>query len=332
MHLPSTMRRIGFEKPGAPDVMRIETAPVPTPGLGEVLVRVQAAGVNRPDIQQRKGLYPPPPGSSPILGLEVAGTVCALGHGAMEWAIGDLVCALTNGGGYAEYCTVPAVQCLPWPTNYDAIRAGALPENFFTVWANLFGHGRLARGETVLVHGGSSGIGTVAIMLARAFGAHVIATAGTAGKCIACRTLGADAINYNDTDFVAAVDEKTRSLGVDVVLDMVAGPYLSRNVRCLGRDGRLVIVAVQGGSKDPDFDVLPIMMRRLTVTGSTMRPRTTAEKAAIAAELMEQVWPLLDNGTVQPLIHAVFPLAQAAEAHLLMESGTHIGKIMLDMR
>jgi NADPH2:quinone reductase len=221
---------------------------------------------------------------------------------------------------------------MDWPVGYDAIRAGALPENFFTVWANLFGHGRLVAGETVLVHGGGSGIGTVAIMLARAFGATVLATAGTPEKCEACRDLGAYAINYRDTDFVIAVNEITHGTGVDVVLDMVAGPYLSRNIRCLRKDGRLVIVAVQGGTNDPDFDVLPIMMRRLTVTGSTMRPRSTSEKGAIAAELTEKVWPLLDNGRITPVIHSVFRLEQVAQAHLLMESGVHIGKIMLDVR
>jgi NADPH2:quinone reductase len=331
MDLPSTMRRIGVEKPGAPDAMHLETAALPVPGAGEVLVRVAAAGVNRPDIQQRKGLYPPPPGTSPVLGLEVAGTVCALGDGAARWAIGDRVCALVNGGGYAEYCAVPAVQCLPWPAGYDAIRAGALPENFFTVWANLFGHGRLGEGETVLIHGGSSGIGTVAVMLARALGARVFATAGSAAKCAACEKLGADAINYRETDFVAAIEARTGGRGVDVVLDMVAGPYLSRNISCLAKDGRLVIVAVQGGTKDPDFDVLPIMLRRLTVTGSTMRPRSTEEKGAIAAELVEKVWKLLDAGTIYPSIHAVFPLAQVADAHRLMESGMHIGKIMLQV-
>jgi NADPH2:quinone reductase len=332
MNLPRTMRQISVEKPGPPDVMRVETVPLPVPRPGEILVHVEAAGVNRPDIQQRKGLYPPPPRVSPVLGLEVAGAVCGLGPETKRWVIGDPICALANGGGYAEYCAVPELQCLRWPARYDAIRAGALPENFFTVWANLFGHGRLAKGETVLIHGGSGGIGTVGIMLARAFGARVLATAGTATKCDACRTLGAEAINYNESDFVAAVNERTGGKGVDIVLDMVAGPYLSRNIRCLGKDGRLVIVAVQGGTKDPDFDILPIMMRRLTVTGSTMRPRSTTEKGAIAAELADKVWPLLDGGTIQPIIHAVFPLDQAPEAHRLMESGAHIGKIMLDMR
>jgi NADPH2:quinone reductase len=326
-----SMRRIGMVGAGAPDCMRIEVAEVPRTGPGEVLIRVAAAGVNRPDIQQRKGLYPPPPGASPVLGLEVAGEVAALGEGAQGWVVGDRVCALVNGGGYADYCAVAATQCLPWPNGYDAIRAAALPENFFTVWANLFNLGHLQAGETALLHGGSSGIGTVAIMLARAFGARVLATAGSAEKCAACEKLGAEAINYREADFVDVVKAKTGGNGVDVVLDMVAGSYLSRNVNCLAQDGRLVVVAVQGGVKDPDFSILPVMMRRLTITGSTMRPRTAAEKGAIASELREKVWPLLDAGKIAPVIHAVFPLEQAPAAHAMMEDGAHIGKIVLSV-
>jgi NADPH2:quinone reductase len=292
---------------------------------------VQAAGVNRPDIQQRKGLYPPPPDASPILGLEVAGTVAALGPDVTSFHEGDPVCALVNGGGYAAYAVAPATQCLPWPHTYTAVQAAALPETFFTVWANLFGLGRLHEGETVLVHGGSSGIGTTAIALARAFGAHPIATAGSAEKCAACEKLGARAINYRTQDFVAETHRLTEGRGVDVVLDMVAGPYLSRNLQCLTRDGRLVVIAVQGGIQDPDFTILPVMLKRLTITGSTLRPRTTAEKAAIADGLREKVWPKLNAGQCAPIIHATFPLSDAPAAHTLMESDAHIGKIVLTL-
>jgi NADPH2:quinone reductase len=281
-------------------------------------------------VQQRKGLYPPPKGASPVLGLEVAGTVAALGAGVTGWREGDRVCALVNGGGYAEYCLAPAPQCLPWPAGYDAVRAGALPETFFTVWANLFVHGRLAAGETALVHGGSSGIGTTAIQLAREFGATVLTTVGSAEKAAACEKLGAaHAINYRETDFVEEVQRLTDGRGVDVVLDIVGGSYLHRNLACLAQDGREVLVAVQGGTRDPEFDMRLVMMKRLVITGSTMRPRTTAEKGALAAALREKVWPALDAGRCGPVIHAVFPLQHAAEAHRLMESGAHIGKIVL---
>ncbi len=329
MTIPSTMQHIAVTTFGDPELMHIETAPVPTPGPGEVLVHVAAAGVNRPDVLQRMGRYPLPPDANPTLGLEIAGTVVALGEGVAHFALGDQVCALTNGGGYAEYCVVPAGQTLPWPKRYDAIRAAALPETFFTVWANLFGHGHLVAGETALIHGGSSGIGTTAIMLARAFGARVIATVGNDEKAAACRALGAETINYHTQDFVEEVHRLTNNRGVDVVLDMVAGPYLSRNVFSLAMEGRLVVIAVQGGTKDPDFTIAPVMMKRLIVTGSTMRPRTRAQKAAIADGLREKVWPLLDAGTVAPLVHATFPLDQAPAAHRLMESGAHIGKIIL---
>jgi NADPH2:quinone reductase len=329
MTLPTTMRRIGLKTAGVPDMMALEEAPLPTPRSGEVLIRVQAAGVNRPDIQQRKGLYPPPPGASPILGLEVAGTIAAVGLGVVGLRGGDQVCALVNGGGYAAYAVAPATQCLPWPDRYTAVQAAALPETFFTVWANLFGLGRLQASETMLVHGGTSGIGTTAIALAQAFGAHAIATAGSDAKCAACEKLGARAINYRTQDFVEQVGRLTEGRGVDVVLDMVAGRYLSRNLHCLARDGRLVVIAVQGGTKDPEFDILPVMLKRLAITGSTLRPRTTAEKGAIATALRENVWPLLNAGQCAPLIHATFPLAEAAAAHTLMESGAHIGKIVL---
>jgi NADPH2:quinone reductase len=326
------MRQIAVREAGDPDVMHIVQAPVPQPGEGEVLIRVAGAGVNRPDVQQRKGLYPPPPDASPVLGLEIAGEIVALGENVSGLASGDQVCALVNGGGYAEYCLAPAVQCLPWPAGYDATRAAALPETFFTVWANLFGHGKLAAGETVLIHGGSSGIGTTAIQLARAFGAIVFATAGSAAKCEACVGLGAEAcIDYTREDFVERVRALTDGRGVDVILDMVAGSYLSRNVKLLAKDGRLVVIAVQGGTRDPDLDIRQVMMKRLVITGSTMRPRTRGEKGAIAEGLREHVWPLLAAGRCAPVIHGVFPLEEAPAAHRLMESSTHIGKIVLTL-
>jgi NADPH2:quinone reductase len=330
MPLPSTMRIIDVAQPGGPEVLKPSTGPVPVVKPDEVLIRVQVAGVNRPDVAQRSGSYPPPPGASPIIGLEVAGEVVAVGPDVRGYRIGDSVCALTNGGGYAEYCTAPEGQTLPWPKGYDALRAGALPETFFTVWANLFTAGRLARGERVLVHGGTSGIGVTAIQLAVAFGATAYATAGSDEKVAACLKLGAAAgINYRTQDFGAEIKALTEGRGVDVILDMVGGAYFPRNVRALAVDGRLVIIAFLGGSKVEAVDLTPIMTRRLTVTGSTMRPRTTAQKAAIAAELREKVWPLLEQGRCAPVIHATLPLERAAEAHALMESSAHIGKIML---
>jgi NADPH2:quinone reductase len=295
-----------------------------------VLIRVQAAGVNRPDIAQRQGSYPPPPGASPILGLEVAGEVAVVGSSVTELKVGDRVCGLANGGAYAEYCAVPAPQCLPWPNGYDAVRAAALPETFFTVWANLFQAGRLKSGERALIHGGSSGIGVTAIQLAREFGATVYATAGSDEKCAACVRLGCDAaINYKTEDFAARIKELTGARGVDVILDMVGGPYATSNVRSLAMDGRLVLIAFLGGSKVENFDLVQIMVRRLTITGSTMRPRTTAQKGQIAAELRDKVWPVLDAGRCAPVIHATYRLDQVVEAHKLMESSQHIGKIML---
>ncbi len=329
MTLPDTMTFIEVAQPGGPEVLRPVTGPVPQPREGEVLIRVAAAGVNRPDVQQRKGAYPPPPGASPHLGLEVAGEVVAAGPG-VSLAIGTQVCGLANGGGYAEFCLVPASQCLPWPKGYDAVRAGALPETFFTVWANLFEIGRLREGESVLVHGGTSGIGTTAIQFARAFGARAYATAGSAEKCEACVKLGADAaINYKAADFAESIKQFTNGAGVNVVLDMVGGPYAQKNLRCLAMDGRLVIIAFLGGPKVEQFDLTTIMVRRLTVTGSTMRPRTAAQKGEIAQALLAKVWPKLEAGTVAPVIHATFPLAEAEAAHRLMESSEHIGKIML---
>jgi NADPH2:quinone reductase len=326
------MRQVDVSAPGGPEVMVIGQAERPVPRPGEVLIQVAAAGVNRPDVVQRQGMYPPPPDASPILGLEVAGVVVETGEGVTSLHEGDRVCALVNGGGYAEFCRAPAGQCLPWPAGYDAVRAAAVPETFFTVWANLFDIGHLSAGETVLIHGGSSGIGTTAIQLARAFGARVFATAGSAEKCAACEQLGAEvAINYKAEDFVARVKALTERRGVDVVLDMVGGPYLARNVAALAKDGRLVVVAVQGGGRDPDFDLRHVMVKRLTITGSTMRPRSAAEKAAIGASLLERAWPLLEAGSCAPVIHGVFPLEQVADAHRLMESSAHIGKIVLTM-
>ncbi len=330
MTLPATMTFIQAAGAGGPEVLRPATGPLPVAKPDEVLIRVLAAGVNRPDVQQRLGVYPPPPGASPIIGLEVAGEVVACGADVTAWRPGERVCGLANGGGYAEYCAVPAAQCLPWPAGYDAVRAAALPETYFTVWANLFGHGRLAAGETALVHGGTSGIGVTAIQLAREFGASIYATAGSAEKCAACVKLGAaGAIDYKTQDFVAEVKRLTDGRGVDVILDMVGADYFMRNLRCLAMDGRLVLIAFLGGSKPDAVDLVPIMTRRLTVTGSTMRPRTAAQKAAIAADLREKVWPVLAAGRAGPVIHATFPLAQAADAHRLMESSAHIGKIIL---
>lgn len=327
--LPGSMTYVAHGAGGGPEVLVPATGPVPRPAAGEILIRVLAAGVNRPDVEQRKGSYPPPPGASPELGLEVAGEVAALGEGVGRFSIGEKVCALVNGGGYAEYCVAPATQALPWPDGFDAVQAAAVPETFFTVWANLFGHGRLAAGETVLVHGGTSGIGVTAIRLAKAFGARVLATAGSADKCEAMLRLGADvAINYREQDFVAEV-KATAPQGVNVVLDMVGASYFQRNLRCLAKDGRLVMIAFLGGAEAEKVDLRPIMVKRLTVTGSTMRPRTAAEKGAIADALRQKVWPLLSRGECVPPIHAVFPLAEAAEAHRLMESSGHIGKIVL---
>jgi NADPH:quinone reductase len=330
--MAETMPYMAHGAGGGPEVLVPATGPVPQPKPDEVLIRVVVAGVNRPDVAQRKGEYPPPPGASPVIGLEVAGEVVVAGAEVTRWKPGDRVCALTNGGAYAEYCTAPAAQCLPWPKGYDALRAAALPETYFTVWANLFGHGRLAAGETVLVHGGTSGIGVTAIQLAKAFGAKVFATAGSAEKVAACLRLGADAaIDYRAQDFVEEVKRLAGGRGVDVVLDMVGAAYFQRNLRCLAMDGRLVLIAFLGGYEVENADLRPIMLKRLAVTGSTMRPRTTAQKGAIAAELEARVWPILAEGRAGPVIHATFPLREAAKAHALMESSAHIGKIMLQV-
>ncbi len=330
MNVPASMTYIAAEGAGGPEVLRTATGSTPSPKPDEVLIRVIAAGVNRPDVLQRQGSYPPPRDASPILGLEVSGEVVAAGAEVRDLRPGDRVAALVNGGGYAEFCTAPGPQCLPWPRGYDAIRAAALPETYFTVWANLFQGGRLARGESALIHGGTSGIGVTAIQLATEFGATVYATAGSDAKVAACEKLGAvAAINYRTADFAEEVKRLSGGRGVDVILDMVGAPYMQRNIRSLAMDGRLVLIAFLQGSTVEKLDFVQVMTKRLTITGSTMRPRTTAQKGAIAAELREAVWPVLDAGRCGPVIHAVFPLAQAAEAHGLMESSAHVGKIML---
>ncbi len=328
-NIPTTMQAIEIAEAGGPEVLRISDFPVPEPGDGEVLIKVIAAGVNRPDVMQRLGLYPPPPGAPDIPGLEVAGTVAALGPDASGVQEGDAVCALVIGGGYAEYCVAPTSLCLPVPEALTTVQAAAVPETFFTVWTNVFDRGRLAGGESLLVHGGSSGIGTTAIQLAKAFGATVYVTAGSEEKCQACLELGADAaINYRDEDFVERISELTKERGVDVILDMIGGDYLPRNLKSLAVEGRIVQIALQGGPR-VEMNLLPIMLKRLTLTGSTLRPRTVAQKAMIAHSLREKVWPLLESGKVRPIIHATFPLAQASEAHRMMESSRHIGKIVL---
>jgi len=327
--LPDTMACIEIRAPGGPEQLVVASRPLPRPKADEVLIRVEAAGVNRPDVAQRLGLYPPPPGASDIPGLEVAGTIVALGDCVTAPRVGEQVCALVNGGGYATYAIAPAVTCLPFPRSFDHIQAAALPETFFTVWHNVFERGALAEGETLLVHGGSSGIGTTAIQLAKAFGAYVVTTAGTADKCEAAKNLGADlAINYRTEDFVKVIKAQAPGGGVDVVLDMVGGSYTARNIRCLRPDGRLVNIAFLAGAK-VEIDMMPVMVKRLTLTGSTLRPRETAFKGRLAAILAQKVWPLLDRGAIAPLIHATFPLADAAQAHKLMESSAHIGKIVL---
>jgi putative PIG3 family NAD(P)H quinone oxidoreductase len=323
------MVAIEIREPGEPEVLVAVERPVPAPADGDVLIRVAAAGVNRPDVFQRRGRYAPPAGASDIPGLEVAGAIARLGAGVTEWRVGDAVCALVTGGGYAEYCVAPAPQCLPVPRGMAIVTAAAIPETFFTVWSNVFQRGRLAAGESLLVHGGSSGIGTTAIQLAKARGARVFATAGSADKCAACERLGAErAINYRDADFVAAIRELTGGRGVDVVLDMVGGDYFARNIDVLAVEGRLVEIATLHGVK-AELNIQTIMARRLTITGSTLRPRPVADKGAIAQELRREVWPLLESAEVQPVVHATFPLRDAAQAHRLMESSAHIGKLLL---
>jgi len=320
---------IEIREPGEPDVLVPAERPTPEPGAGEVRIKVAAAGVNRPDVLQRRGRYPPPPGASDIPGLEVAGTIDAVGQGVASWNVGDEVCALVSGGGYAEYCVAPAPQCLPVPRGLDLVAAGAVPETFFTVWTNVFDRGRLQPGESILVHGGSSGIGTTAIQLAHARGSRVLATAGSAEKCAACERIGAErCINYREQDFVAAVKELTAGRGVNVVLDMVGGAYVPRNLEVLALEGRLVQIGTLGGAKT-EINVGFLMQRRLTITGSTLRARTVAEKGLVAASVHQHVWPLIESGAVKPIVHATFPLRDAAAAHRLMESSQHIGKLVL---
>jgi len=326
------VKAIAITQPGAPEVLQLVSRPDPVAGAGECLIAVQAYGINRPDVLQRKGAYPPPPGASDLPGLEVAGRIVAGDAQALAAAglhIGDAVCALVAGGGYAELCTAPVTQCLPVPDGWSMAEAASLPETFFTVWSNVFERARLQPGESILIHGGSSGIGVTAIQLAKAFGAKVLVTVGNAEKAAACLKLGADvAINYRTQDFVAEVKAATAGRGVDVILDMVAGDYVARNVQCLADDGRAVIIAVQGGIK-AEFDAGQVLRRRLTVSGSTLRPRSLEFKAGIARALRAHVWPLLAARTIAPVIYKQLPADQAAAAHALMESGEHVGKIVL---
>ncbi len=328
-NLPSRMTAIGIKAPGGPDMLVAETRPLPAPGAGEILVKVAAAGVNRPDVMQRQGLYPPPKGASDIPGLEIAGEVVALGSGVTRWKPGDKVCALVIGGGYAEYCLAHESHALALPRGYSMVEAAAIPETFFTVWHNVFERGGLKSGETLLVHGGSSGIGTAAIQLAKAFGARVIATAGSTEKCAACKKLGADfAVNYKTEDFVAATKSATGGAGADVILDMVGGDYIERNYEAAAVEGRIVQIAFQGSPK-AEVDFRRIMLKRLHHTGSTLRSRSVADKAAIARAIEDKVLPLLAAGKVRPMIDSTFALNDAAAAHARMESSAHIGKIVL---
>ena len=329
MTLPATMTAIAISSPGGPEVLTPQTRPLPQPGPGEILVKVAAAGVNRPDISQRIGRYPPPPGASDLPGLEIAGEVVALGEGASLWKLGDRICALVHGGGYAEYCKVHESHALPVPRGLSMVEAAALPETFFTVWVNTFEMAGLKAGEWLLVHGGSSGIGTTAIMLAKAFGAKVIVTAGSDQKCDACRKLGADAaINYKTTDFVPAVMEITGGHGADVILDMVGGPYIERNHQCAAMDARVAQIAFMQGAK---ADLRYMSQRRVRHMGSTLRPRTVAEKGAIAAALREKVWPLIEAGQIRPVMDSTYPLVEAPRAHARLETSEHIGKVVLTL-
>jgi NADPH2:quinone reductase len=326
-----TMTAMGFDAPGGPDVFRPETLPVPRPGDNQVLIRVAYAGVNRPDVIQRQGFYPPPPGASPIPGLEVSGTIVAVGPGAAPEMLNRRVCALVSGGGYAEYCLAHSAHCLGVPEAMSLAEAAAIPETLFTVWHNVFERGFARDGETLLVHGGTSGIGTMAIMLGKAFDLTVITTAGSEGKCQAARDLGADlAINYRETDFVEAVREFTGGKGADVVLDMVSGSYVARNIDCMADDGRHVTIAVLGGLK-ADINMATIMRKRLVLTGSTLRPRSDEFKALLADEIYTHAWPLFEDGTIRPVMDKTFPLADVAAAHARMEGGDHIGKIVLEV-
>jgi putative NAD(P)H quinone oxidoreductase, PIG3 family len=325
--MPLTKQMLAIEIENG--VLKPAKRPIPTPSANQVLIKVEAAGVNRPDVMQRQGLYPPPPGASDIPGLEVAGSIVALGDNISHLGIGDKVCALVTGGGYAEYCLASAAHCLPVPKGLSLVQAAALPETFFTVWSNVFDRAHLQPGETLLVHGGTSGIGTTAIQLAKAFNAKVIVSAGSDTKCEFCLQLGADAaINYKEQDYVEEIKRLTGNQGVDVILDMVGGDYFPRNLKCMANDGRLVQIAVQSGPK-AEINLLPVMLKRLTITGSTLRARDDAFKAAIAKQLLEKIWPLLASGQIKPIIHSTFALSDAALAHQLMESSQHIGKIIL---
>jgi putative PIG3 family NAD(P)H quinone oxidoreductase len=327
--LPAVMTAVGYDAPGGPDVLRPDTVPVPRPGPGEVLVKVAFAGVNRPDVVQRQGNYPPPPGASPIPGLEISGTIVGLGEEVAGLALGQAVCALVSGGGYAQYCLAKAGHCLPVPEGLALDAAAALPETLFTVWHNVFERGHAREGETLLVHGGTSGIGTMAAMLGRHFGLTVIVTCGSAEKCAAALEIGAHhAIDYKAHDFVAEVARITQGRGVDLVLDMVGGSYVARNLKCLAPDGRHVTIAVQGGVK-AEINMAVVMTRRYTLTGSTLRSRSDAFKALLAQEIRECAWPLVEEGALRPVMDARFPLAEAAAAHARMEGGDHIGKIVL---
>src|SRR5690606_23665956 len=326
------MRYIDHQPGGSAEIMKLADMPRPTLRDGEVLIEVAYAGVNRPDVAQRAGSYPPPADASPVLGLEVAGRIAELGPGVTEWQVGDEVCALTPGGGYAEFCAVPAPHCLPIPKGLSLLEAASLPENFFTVWTNVFDRAHLKAGEHFLVHGGSSGIGLTAIQLAKAFGAEVYTTVGNAEKAEHCRKTGADHVyNYREQDWAAEIWQATSKRGLDVILDMVGGDYIMKNLRLLATDGRLVNIAFLNGGQISDFDGRLILGRRLTYTGSTLRPQSIASKAAIARSLREHVWPLIEAGKVKPQIHQTFPLEQAVDAHRLMESSRHIGKIMLEL-
>ena len=328
--LPETMRRIRFEGSGGPEVITVESAPVPEPGPGQVLIEVAAAGINRPDVMQRLGQYPPPKGATEIPGLEIGGRIAALGEGVQGLSVGDEVCALVISGGYAEFAVAEAGQVLPKPKPLSLVEAAGLPENVFTVYSTIIQRGRLAEGERFLVHGGSSGIGSTAIQIAKSRGATVYATAGSPEKCRFCEELGADAaIDYRETDFAEEIKRLTDGKGVDVILDMVGAGYLSRNIASLAVEGRLVIIAFMKGFKAENLTLTPIMLKRLTVTGATLRAQSDEAKAAIAGKLREDVWPLIDAGTIKPVIHETFPLAEAAKAHALMESSRHLGKIML---
>ena len=329
MTVPATMRAVEITQPGKPEVLKIGTRPVPQAKAGEVLIKIAAAGVNRPDVMQRMGRYPVPPGASDIPGLELAGSVVALGEGVSGFRIGDAVCALVQGGGYAEYCNAPAPQCLPIPKGLSAVEAASLPETFFTVWSNVFDRAGLKSGETLLVQGGSSGIGVTAIQMAKAFGHTVFATAGSDEKCQACVKLGASrAINYRTEDFVAVVKEATGGRGVDVILDMVGGDYIDRELKALADDGRIALIAFLGGTQST-INLNEVLRRRLTLSGSALRPRSIEFKGGVAKNLRERVWPLIEAGKIKPVIYKTFPLADASKAHELMESSAHIGKIVL---